>query len=134
MKNVRSLFGLVVIFLFTVSASQASMIKLAGTEWGFSEEIGATARLIEFGSDGRVSGLTGCNRFTGTYSQDGSALTIGTLGTTRRACLPEVMKREQQFLGLLSRARRAEGTHLKLTLKDADGAVLVELVRRDPDY
>jgi heat shock protein HslJ len=119
--------------LFAVNAAQASMINLAGTEWGFSEEIGRTARFIQFGSDGRVSGSTGCNRFSGTYCQDGDALTIGTLATTRRACLPEVMRREQQFLTLLGNVLYAEGTHLKLTLKGPDGNVLAELVRRDPD-
>jgi heat shock protein HslJ len=133
MMSLRSPFGVLVVFLCAVNAAQASMINLAGTEWGFSEEIGRTARFIQFGSDGRVSGSTGCNRFSGTYSQDGDALTIGTLATTRRACLPEVMRREQQFLTLLGNVFYAEGTHLKLTLKGPDGNVLAELVRRDPD-
>jgi len=109
------------------------MITLAGTEWGFSEEIGRTARFIQFGSEGRVSGSTGCNRFSGTYNQDGDALTIGTLATTRKACRPEAMKREQQFLALLGKVRHGEGTHIKLTLKGSDGNVLAETVRRDPD-
>jgi heat shock protein HslJ len=133
MTSLRSPFGVLVAFLFAVNAAQASMINLAGTEWGFSEEIGRTAWFIQFGSDGRVSGSTGCNRFSGTYSQDGDALTIGTLATTRRACLPEVMRREQQFLTLLGNVFYAEGTHLKLMLKGPDGNVLAELVRRDPD-
>jgi heat shock protein HslJ len=116
-----------------IDEAEASMINLAGTEWGFSEEAGRTARFIQFGSDGRVSGSTGCNRFSGAYSQDGDALTIGTLATTRRACLPEVMQREQQFLALLGKVHHAEGTYLKLTLKGSDRDVLAELVRRDPD-
>jgi heat shock protein HslJ len=131
MKNLRSLCGRAVIFLFTVSAAEASMINLAGTEWGFPEEIGATARFIQFGSDGRVSGSTGCNRFTGTYSQDGSTLTIGTLATTRRACLPEVMRREEQFLEVLSKVRQVEANPFNLFLKAPDGNVLAELMRRD---
>jgi hypothetical protein len=112
MKNLRSLCGLAVIFLFTVSAAEASMFNLAGTEWGFPEEIGATARFIQ-------------------YSQDGSTLTIGTLATTRRACLPEVMRREEQFLEVLSKVRRVEANHFKLFLKAPDGNVLAELMRRD---
>ncbi len=127
----RSLLGLVVIFLFTVDAAEARMIDLTGTEWGFSEEAGATARFIRFGSDGRVSGSAGCNRFTGRYSQGGSALTIGTLATTRRACLPEVMQREEQFLEMLSKVRRVESSHFKLLLKGLEGNVLSELMRRD---
>jgi heat shock protein HslJ len=107
------------------------MINLAGTEWGFSEEIGATAGFIQFESDGRVRGSTGCNRFTGTYSQDGSALTIGTLATTRRGCLPEFMRREEQFLEVLSKVRQVEANPFKLFLKATDGNVLAELMRRD---
>jgi heat shock protein HslJ len=82
-------------------ASAANPKSLAGTEWGFPGEVGKTARFIQFRSDGKVGGSTGCNRFNGSYSQDGYALTIGTPATTRRACLPDVMKREQQFLVML---------------------------------
>jgi heat shock protein HslJ len=116
-----------------MSAAAANMINLAGTEWGFPGEIGKTARFLQFRSDGKVAGSTGCNRFTGSYSQDGHALTIGTLATTRRACLPEAMQREQQFLAMPRNVRHAEGTRLELTLKDADGNALAELVRRHPN-
>jgi heat shock protein HslJ len=108
------------------------MINLAGTEWGFSE-VGRTALFIQFGPDGRVSGSTGCNRFTGTFGQDRSALTIGPLATTRRACVPEAMKREQRFLAVLGKVRKVEGTLLQLTLMDDNRYVLAEMVRRDPD-
>ena len=133
MKNFQTVCGLLIISLFAVSVSNAGPIDLARTEWCFSGEVGKAARFLQFRSDSKVGGSTGCNRFTGTYSQDGYALTLGTLATTRRACLPEVMKREQQFLDLLSKVHRAEANHLKLTLKDADENVLAELVRRDPD-
>jgi len=43
------------------------------------------------------------------------------------------MKREQQYLAMLGKVRHAEGTCLEVTLKDADGNILAELVRRDPD-
>jgi heat shock protein HslJ len=130
MKKLCVVVGLV-IALFSVRAAAAGPIDLAGTAWGFSKEIGNFARFLEFRSDGKVSGSTGCNRFTGTYSQDGVVVTLGILATTRRACLPEAMKREQQFLDLLSKIRSAEGSHLRLILKDAKGDVLAELVRRD---
>jgi heat shock protein HslJ len=67
------------------------------------------------------------------YTRDGYALTIVTLATTRRACPPKAMKREQQFLAMLRNVRHAEGTRLELTLKDADGNALAELVRRHPN-
>jgi heat shock protein HslJ len=83
-------------------ALAANPADLAGTEWVFPGEVGKTARFIQFRSDGKIGGSTGCNRFTGSYSQDGYALTIGTLAT--RACPPDVMKREQQFLVMLEKS------------------------------
>jgi heat shock protein HslJ len=80
-----------------------------------------------------VGGSTGCNRFSGSYSQDGYALTIGILATTRRACLPDLMKREQQFLLMLDKVRSVEAHHPTLTLKDTDENALAELKRRDAD-
>jgi heat shock protein HslJ len=133
MKILPSLFGIVVILLIPLSAAGATVINLAGTEWSFPDDVGKTARFIQFRSEGKVGGFTGCNRFTGSYSQDGDALSIGPLATTRRACLPQVMKREQQFLAMLGMVRHVEGTQLKLTLKGADADVLAELVRTDPD-
>jgi heat shock protein HslJ len=57
------------------------------------------------------------------------ALRMGPIATTRMACQPEVMEREQEVLTRPGRVRYTEGTHLKLT-KDN---VLAELIRRDPD-
>jgi heat shock protein HslJ len=108
-------------------------MELAGTEWGFPGEVGKDPRSTQFGFDGRLCGSMGCNRFAGSYSQDGHALTIGTLATTRRACLPEVMQRERQFLAILEEVRRVEASCSELTLKDADGNALGELRRRDVD-
>ena len=76
---------------------------------------------------------TGCNHFTGTYTQKDDTLTMGPFATTRMACQPEVMERERQFLAMLTNVRHVEGTHLKLSLKDGNGEVLAQLVRRDPD-
>jgi heat shock protein HslJ len=43
------------------------------------------------------------------------------------------MKREQAFLALLGKIRHVDRTHLQLILKDGDGNVLAELIRRDLD-
>jgi heat shock protein HslJ len=107
MKKLRIVVGILVVACSPVSVAAASPIDLARTEWDFSGEVGKAARFLQFRSDGKVGGSTGCNRFAGTYSQDGFVVNIGTLATTRRACLPEAMKREQQFLALLSKVRRA---------------------------
>jgi heat shock protein HslJ len=118
--------------LFAVAAD-AGAFNLAGSEWGFAGETGRAARFVQFRSDGRVAGHSGCNRFTGRYTRKGEVITMGPLAATRMACQPEAMERERQFLAILSNARSATGTHLKLVLKDGSGKILAELVRRDPD-
>jgi putative lipoprotein len=119
---------------FMVSSAPAGgSFNLAGSEWGFAEESVRTARFVQFRSDGIVGGSSGCNRFTGTYTQKGDELTLGPLATTRMACRPEVMELEQQFLAMLGNVRYAEASHLQLILKEGSGKVLAELVRRDAD-
>jgi heat shock protein HslJ len=54
--------------------------------------------------DGLVAGSAGCNRFHGTYSTDGSKLTVGPLATTRRACEEPLMTQEREFLAALASA------------------------------
>jgi heat shock protein HslJ len=49
----------------------------------------------------RVSGSTGCNRLSGSYSLRGSGLTFGPLATTKMACA-DGMAQEQAFLAALA--------------------------------
>ncbi len=80
---------------------------------------------ITFGADGRVSGTTGCNRFSGTYelasepgaAQGGRALSLSPLATTRMACPPPAGDRERRVLDALDRADRvaADGDRLVLS-------------------
>lgn len=44
-----------------------------------------------------VSGKSGCNRFTGTYTQSGQALSFGPSAMTRMACAPQLMDIEAGF-------------------------------------
>jgi len=134
----KKLLWALVVVLSPLSMAAANPIDLAGTEWALTGDVGKAARFIQFRSDGRVTGYSGCNRFTGTYTQDGGTLIIGTLATTRMACPPEVMKREQEFLALLGKIRHVDRANLQLILKDGEGNVLAELMRRDlttvPEY
>ena len=118
---------------FMVSSAAAGPFNLAGSEWGFAGETGRTARFVQFRADGIVGGSSGCNRFTGAYNQEGGELSLGPLASTRMACPPEVMEREQQFLAMLGNVRYAEANHLKMTFKDRNGKGIAELVRRDAD-
>ncbi|HSJ71389.1 MAG TPA: META domain-containing protein [Acidimicrobiia bacterium] len=51
--------------------------------------------------DGRVSGLAGCNRYTGSAFVDGGHIALGPLAMTLRMCLPEVMEIERAYVTLL---------------------------------
>lgn len=72
---------------------------------------------FEFDTEGNIAGDTSCNRFGGSCAIDGNTLEIGPLRSTRRACQPEVMQQEQNFLALLGAAAtwKIDGEELVLT-------------------
>jgi len=115
------------------AAGAGPLASLAQSEWGFPGEAGEHARFVQFGANNTVAGHLGCNRFTGGYTFRDGELKIGPLASTRMACLPERMRREQEFSTVLGEAHTAEASAAKLILKDVDGTVLAELVRRDAD-
>src|SRR5262249_17881105 len=74
----------------------------------------------------RVSGSTGCNSLSGTYTADASALHFSPLAVTRMACLdPARQARESAFLAVLERvtAYRIDGPTLTLYAAEAPLAV-----------
>ena len=102
--------------------------SLTGTSWTLatvSIDGGDVAAVgmptLEFGNDGAsLAGSTGCNRFSGTYTQSGSDLAI-TLGpVTRAACADaRATAQEAAILALLPEvvSYTADG---QLVLKDSD--------------
>lgn len=86
---------------------------------------GVTAT-IEFGTDGRVSGKSGCNRFTGTYTLTGEGLAFGPLALTRMACPPPRMQAERRFADAMARVTRVTpGENAQLRLMAGDDEVMV---------
>ena len=57
--------------------------------------------------EGRVSGRTGCNQYTGFLQAGGSALRVSETRSTRMACAPPVMQQETRFLSALAAVRTA---------------------------
>lgn len=103
---------------------------LAGSEWGLA---GNDEVFLQFQSDGKTIGHGGCNSFFGGYVQDGSALTLGPIGATKKLCPPAIMQIETRLLSVLDQTRSAKATHLSLILRAADGTSLLTLQRRDWD-
>lgn len=84
--------------------------ELAGEPWIVEDVNGGgvidNVRLdLTFGAGGagtgRVSGTSGCNRFTADWQQRGSAIDIGPTASTRMACPPALMDLEGKFLTTL---------------------------------
>ena len=120
-------------------AAVATDAPLAGPTWrlaGFTDNETARSALpgpdatLVFSPDGRLSGTTGCNTVSGTYSTNGNAISIGPLAVTERACLdPALTAQEQDLLAALGAAASYTIQGDRLALSDATGSRTVEFVR-----
>jgi heat shock protein HslJ len=81
---------------------------------------------------GRVSGFSGCNRFTGGYTLDGDSVVVGPLAGTMMACSDPQMAIEKTFLSGLTGALRKAISGDRLTLTSASGDVLAFQVQPEP--
>jgi len=77
---------------------------------------------FEFDTEGNIAGDASCNRFGGTCTIEGNTLKIGPLRSTRRACEPDIMQQEQNFLALLGAVTTwsMDGNELVLTTPDGE--------------
>jgi heat shock protein HslJ len=106
---------------------------LGGTSWNLAE-MGGTADFahivptIEFGTDGTVSGFAGCNTFSGTFTTNGTTLTMGPLASTEIGCQRPASAVEAEYLDALSSVKNWEiDTKGSLTLS---GPVLLRFTSR----
>lgn len=53
-----------------------------------------------------IRGSASCNSYNATYRTNGSNLTVNNPATTRKACSPEIMRQESQYLAALQTAQR----------------------------
>jgi putative lipoprotein len=74
------------------------------------------ASTLTFEGDQRVSGSTGCNRYTAPITATDTSLRVGVIAMTRRACAPAVSDQERRFVEALTAARsyQQEGNVLRL--------------------
>jgi copper homeostasis protein (lipoprotein) len=79
----------------------------------------------------RIAGFGGCNRFTGTYQQNGDRLTLGKMAMTFMAC-PEEMETERDFVGVLEQTKSWKILGDRLELFDSGGSFLARLQGRAP--
>ncbi len=130
------LLALIVLTLAGCSTEQAApAIELRGSAWQAEDIdqggiIDNSVATIEFGSDGRVSGSTGCNRYFGSVTRADGHFSLSEVGSSRRACVPAIMNQEQRFLDALLEAERIEvQDDLWLQLFDAQGNRRLKFIR-----
>lgn len=85
---------------------------------------------LDFGTDGRLTGHTSCNRLSAPYTLEGDQLKVGAVVTTRMACAPLQLEQEDRVLTALELARtarvRPDGL---LELRDEDGRGVLRAAR-----
>ena len=100
---------------------------LDGTSWVLVSLEGippmpGTEITAAFGTDRRVSGSGGCNRYTGAFEVSGALIEVGPLASTRMHCpTPGVMEQEQRYLVTLEASVLAAVEGDQLLLADAGG-------------
>jgi len=104
-------------------------IALNRTQW-ISTEGGLNAPSIEF-IDMRANGYTGCNRFFAQVDQNGPSIRFAGIGTTRRACSPDLMELERNFVSRLEGARFARFEQNALVLLDVNNVEIARFERRE---
>jgi heat shock protein HslJ len=113
------------------AGSNSKPLELEGTTWhlisadrGALVEPAAGSRVtMEFAGD-RVSGFGGCNRYSGSFSFDGTTLRVGPLASTKMGCIGAAGDIEAAWHTALRAPLKAvrEGANLDLTT--ADGTTL----------
>jgi len=81
---------------------------------------------LEFDSKtNKVSGFAGCNRFFGTYTTNGNAISFSEMGATRMMCQDEANKTEQKMFQTLAKINTYELSNGKLNLKNDDDFLII---------
>lgn len=115
---------------------------LVGTRWVLESLAGPGGETVpalpdrevtaEF-SDGRLSGNGGCNNYFGGYTVDGANLSVGQVGSTMMACMPEaIMQQESRYFANLQAAATYTITDGRLMISNAAGDVILTLAATEP--
>lgn len=115
------------------SGSREPVPDLSGTRWtviavdGSAPVRGEEPLSVDFSVDGRISGNSGCNSFSGPFIRDDATLRIGEVLSTRRACVDSARQRqEDRVLKILqgqNTLRRERDD--RISLRGESGALLL---------
>jgi heat shock protein HslJ len=101
-----------------------------GTEYSGTDGPPITLRMDPTGAT--VSGASGCNHYSGTYSAEGIALHFQLTDVPRATCSASVMTREHAYLQVLSSVEAYGSNPGDLWLGSVDGQTLLEFRGRFP--
>lgn len=86
--------------------------------------------LLELQDANRVTGFSGCNRFSGTYTRNGATLRFSGVAATMMACPEPAMTLERQMLQALGQVTEFRISSGRLTLLGAEGQEVLRLQRQ----
>lgn len=107
------------------AAASAPPPPVTGSRWIGVVEGDADPRSLprmEFTSGGRMSGFTGCNMMSGTWSEEGGAIRFGPIIATKRFCVGAGGEVEKRVLAALGEGARATRAGDRLVVTSAAGA------------
>ncbi|MGC3993793.1 MAG: META domain-containing protein [Propionicimonas sp.] len=111
--------------------ASASAPALAGTSWTVTQLNGSAALAgheptMEFGTSD-VAGSASCNRYTGSFTQDGASVTVTPGVLTQMACADDVMTQEHAFTLALTQIAGARSAGSGVELVNASGTAVLTL-------
>lgn len=110
--------------------------SLQGTRW-----VGVVAESVdrrqvprlEFVREGRLSGFTGCNLISGSWSVEGGVFKLGPVATTKRFCVGPEMEIEKRVLAAMGEGAKLTREGGKLVMVGTGGARF-EFTEAPPGY
>ena len=136
----RPLLACVLLLLMTACGNDEQAASggpaLEGTPWVLASGVDvpgweAHAPSAQF-ADGRLSGSSGCNRYSADYTLDGDALTLGPAVATKMACPGTAGAVETAFTGTLGRATGWRMDGEQLVLVDGEDEELLRFATASP--
>jgi heat shock protein HslJ len=133
-----SCLGALTALVLTLGSPAQTACELVGPYWQAVEIDGSPVPAdqskrephLVLDAAGRVSGSTGCNRFTGSYQQDGNGFHFTPLAVTKMACPPPLDALERSFLQAMAATAALRQSGNALELLDTAGQVRLRLQAR----
>jgi heat shock protein HslJ len=135
MLTVTDSAGKALLTYSTVPPYVMTPASLTGTTWYLNSIVDAKGQIwspgagypvsLLFSTDGKLSGKSGCNSYSGSYTATGTSMTISDkLAVTMMYCgEPGVMDLETTYLAILPQMKMYKITGNELTLSDGTGKI-----------